>query len=933
MATAKKICESLPQMCLDSTVSDEHIAELAKSMTKWRDLAPFLNLTEAEQEEIVEQHQRDLRLQKREALQKWKEKKGGEATYRRLIVIFCTQGRVDLAEILKGLLLTRENEFPSANAVLPRQNVIDLFHDHLCKWYSSLPHPASFQWPDKCPIQVYVELELVDVPVKDASLEKNKRIPLESLFAAGNSQAKRKAILIEGIAGVGKTTLSWHSFVKWASGKLFQNIKLLIRVPLSDPKIQSATKLADLIPHPSKTMRTKVADAIISDNGKGICFWLEGCDEISPSLWKPFFHRFVAGIGVQSMLPDACIILTSRPGSKAILDLGTLTGKVIIRGFQSLESFISLCSLRVSKNELLEALKIKPELYSLCCLPLNAVILVYLYDNYKDDLPITRTGLFDLLVQHFIIRHMKTRTDYKAIKIENYPAGLPDGIRLSLTKVSELAFKSLLQRKKVVDQKMLSEFGLTEIDNALGLLQVQLRSTMWGLSELFSFIHLSLQEFLAAFYINQLSKDKQVTAIRSVFSQNPLSPVLVFYAGLNGLVVKEARDILLSVLSKSSNVVDIVRKLGLCKGDVNPAQCHDLRRQHLTIMNCLYETQNPDLFTHVELVFYNRQDLLAHVDDKEINLPLSRDTKIFFACMYLYPTDCLSIGYFVRHVKYGMENRIYLDLSCAVISNREIKALTQEMHKPSPAKNNVYLNIHGVFLTSYALHCLSTLFDQRSCLIGVELSCSEILNIHLAMKYFIEGYARSRCNSLTLGECHSNVIHYMVLLLTCSRQLCVLSLISSPSLFVRPGLMHLFCEALTYSYVQRLNLDGCDIHDNTLMILATAVCHRDSLLQVLEIDRNPYTDRGLTNFLRMLFRNLLFVYLRVLSVNHTINDEHRKLVNLINHFRKNHKGLQHYPHELFLYCKSQLMSQYEDKDEGYFSLMRLNLAFPHDLHH
>ena len=458
MATAKDICQSVPNWHLDLTVSDEHVAEIAKNMRKWRELAPFLKLSPAEEEDIVEQYERDLPLQRREALQKWKEMNGSQATYRRLIVIFCSHGRADLAEMVKDLLLDGKDQLPNASAcAVPstQTSVTDKFHDHLCGWYSSLPHPASFQWPDKCPIQVYVELALNDVPVNDGSPEQCRPIALESLLAAGNFQMslKRNIVLIEGIAGVGKTTLSWHACKEWAAGKLFKDIKLLIHVPLSDPLIHSATKLADLIPHSSETMREKVAETITLDRGKGTCFWLEGCDEAPSSMWKAFLSRFVTGTGVRSMLPDVHIILTSRPGSRAVSEMkNILTGKVVIRGFRSLKSFISSCSLQVDKDELFEALVTKPELHSLCYLPLNVVIMVYLYDMFKDDLPVTRTGLFDLLVRHFIIWHIKkTNPDYEAESIVNYPSDLPGNVHLSLTKVSELAYKSLIQRKKIID--------------------------------------------------------------------------------------------------------------------------------------------------------------------------------------------------------------------------------------------------------------------------------------------------------------------------------------------------------------------------------------------------------------------------------------------------------------------------------------------------
>ena len=456
MVTAKEICEGVPKSCLDRAVSDIHVAQLAKIMTlEWQELAPFLDITPAEEGEIVEQYRGRLQLQKREALRKWKDKGGSKATYRKLIVIFCAQGRVDLAETLKSLLLASGN--PSTSTVSPYSDVIDVFHDYLRDCYSDLPHPSSQQWPlnsSKC----YIEPELFDAPLKNGE---PKPISLQSLFAAGNSKAKRKVILIEGIAGVGKTTLSWHVCKEWAAGNLFKDTKLLIHVSLSDAALHTASKLADLIPHPSEDLRSSVAKAIADKRGKGICFLLEGGDETPQSLWQSFLYRFVAGTGGRSMFPDAHIILTSRPGIP-IQVAECLTGKVIMRGFKLLDYVLSV----ENSTQLLEILEMKPELYGLCHLPLNAVILVYLYRNFKDELPTTRTGLFGLFVRNFLIRHMQTRANYEPTIINDFPTDLPDDIRSSLNKVSALAYNSLLVRK-IIDQRTFQEFG---DDNAFGFL-------------------------------------------------------------------------------------------------------------------------------------------------------------------------------------------------------------------------------------------------------------------------------------------------------------------------------------------------------------------------------------------------------------------------------------------------------------------------------
>ena len=71
MATAKETCKSVPKSYLDHVISDIHIAQLAKSVTEWQELAPFLGLSPAEEKEIVEQCSGRLKIQTREALRKW----------------------------------------------------------------------------------------------------------------------------------------------------------------------------------------------------------------------------------------------------------------------------------------------------------------------------------------------------------------------------------------------------------------------------------------------------------------------------------------------------------------------------------------------------------------------------------------------------------------------------------------------------------------------------------------------------------------------------------------------------------------------------------------------------------------------------------------------------------------------------------------------
>ena len=205
-----------------------------------------------------------------------------------------------------------------------------------------------------------------------------KAVALRSMFSDIDQGFTRKVVLIEGIAGSGKTTLCWYICTEWAAGRLFEDYKVLIHISFSDTTIHFATKLADLIPHSSEETREAVARAITDAHGKGICFVLDACDEAPVAFKGSFLFRFIAGIEI----PYASILLTSCPGLPHEL-VSSISRRVVIKGFKSLGRFVerTLNTNSEKRVQLLEALKMKPELETLCHIPLHAVILVHLFDQ------------------------------------------------------------------------------------------------------------------------------------------------------------------------------------------------------------------------------------------------------------------------------------------------------------------------------------------------------------------------------------------------------------------------------------------------------------------------------------------------------------------------------------------------------------------------
>ena len=83
----------------------EHLAEIAASIVKWREISPFLGLTEAEEHEILGAVPLLSVLEQKIAmLRLWKKKKGKAGTYNRLCRAFRKSKQLDLEDEMKEIL-------------------------------------------------------------------------------------------------------------------------------------------------------------------------------------------------------------------------------------------------------------------------------------------------------------------------------------------------------------------------------------------------------------------------------------------------------------------------------------------------------------------------------------------------------------------------------------------------------------------------------------------------------------------------------------------------------------------------------------------------------------------------------------------------------------------------------------------------------------
>ena len=169
------------------------------------------------------------------------------------------------------------------------------------------------QWPP-CHTSKLVRLVLVE-------REKAKRIPLPygELFRTKSGEKPVRKVLVEGDAGIGKTTLCISASEDWANGKLFQRFELLLLLPLRHKKVASVSSLIDLLKllHSSQKKCAFVADYLEENEGNKVLIIADGWDELKESDRQEgsFMYELLFG----DVLPFVSVVLTSRPYASAPL--------------------------------------------------------------------------------------------------------------------------------------------------------------------------------------------------------------------------------------------------------------------------------------------------------------------------------------------------------------------------------------------------------------------------------------------------------------------------------------------------------------------------------------------------------------------------------------------------------------------------------------
>ena len=416
--------------------------------------------------------------------------------------------------------------------------------------------------------------QLDNIIMRNIPLSSADTRPLTIADVLNVKEEKNKVILIEGGPGMGKSTLAIKICKCWADGELLEEYDAVILLPLRDPEIQAAKTIKDLLLILDDELRECVYTEITKRNGEGICFLLEGFDELPHQLRNcSIFSK------LSEKLSKCTLVYTSRPEACDKLR-HVASQRIEIRGFkeEQVDEYINNAfeNIEDGKEKALKLtvqVKSNPSIRSVLYVPINVAIVCHLF-LLTLTLPNTLTELYTFLCINLILRHINKRSPSEVDFLDSLDE-LPTGTSEQFSNLCLIAYRGKEDDRIIFSSREIKGYGIdTSMLSGLGLLLIAPSTSVYGREKSYNFLHLTVQEYCAAFYISKLPDKEQYECFKKYQFYGSFQMIWRMYSGITSL---RNKDIFHHMLPSK-----------WVKSDYR-------KRRIIELLHCVYEAHNDEV--------------------------------------------------------------------------------------------------------------------------------------------------------------------------------------------------------------------------------------------------------------------------------------------------------------------------------------------------
>ena len=357
----------------------------------------------------------------------------------------------------------------------------------------------------------------------------SEKIDVQDVLKHNDDNSPMK-VVVDGPPGVGKTTLCNKLCNMWAKNELkkcsFDHVFLL---PLRDERVTSAQNICDLVSvfHCSKKLCEAVSDHIMEKNGKNTLLIFDGWDEFEG---RNKDRSFILDI-IRGKHPLRCnMMVTSRTYASAnLLEIQTVDRHIEVLGFQESEifSYIKKELTEDKPEKLIKELKIREDVLSLCYIPFVCSMLVRVYHQSGFILPNTLTKFYKKYILYAVKRSMK-KQEFDPDTVESLEE-LQEDQKRAFDELCCCSYEKLKTQNTTFNRNEILKLSHSFKCEHFGLMNCyKIADTTKH-----QFLHLTIQEFLAAWWIAH--HDDQKMLFREYFHGTHFRMALRFVAGLTEL--------------------------------------------------------------------------------------------------------------------------------------------------------------------------------------------------------------------------------------------------------------------------------------------------------------------------------------------------------------------------------------------------------------